>query len=174
MCIRDSVRGGPRGLHRVRVRDGHRADPDVPARDHGHARHGGGRRALLHPVRRGHLMPRVPLSWLAEHVAVAPGTTAESLAADLVRVGLEEEAVHPATVTGPLVVGEVVERTPEPHSNGKTIQWCRVDVGAFNAADDDDAVAHLEVVRATDDAARAGAVLPGPFPITARRTRARR
>ena len=58
------------------------------------------------------------------------GLTAEQLAADLVRVGLEEEAIHAAAVTGPLVVGEVVELTPEPQKNGKTINWCRVDVGA--------------------------------------------
>lgn len=127
-------------------------------------------------------MPRVPLSWLAEHVAVAPGTTAESLAADLVRVGLEEEAVHPATVSGPLVVGEVIERTPEPQSNGKTIQWCRVDVGAYNAADDDDAdtgaAGPRGIVCGADNfevgdrvvVALPGAVLPGPFPITARKT----
>ena len=49
-------------------------------------------------------MPRIPLTWLAEHVDVPAGTTAAQLAADLVRVGLEEEAIHPAAVTGPLVV----------------------------------------------------------------------
>ena len=66
-------------------------------------------------------MPRIPLTWLADHVALPTGTTAEQLAADLVRVGLEEEAIHPAAVVGPLVVGRVVERTPEPQKNGKTI-----------------------------------------------------
>ena len=35
----------------------------------------------------------------------------------------------PAAVSGPLVVGLVVERTPEEQKNGKTINWCRVDVG---------------------------------------------
>ena len=45
-------------------------------------------------------MPYVPLNWLAEHVALPAGTTAETLAADLVRVGLEEEEIHPPTVTG--------------------------------------------------------------------------
>ena len=74
-------------------------------------------------------MPRIPLTWLAEHVELPAGLTAEQLAADLVRVGLEEEAIHAAAVTGPLVVGEVVELTPEPQKNGKTINWCRVDVG---------------------------------------------
>ena len=74
-------------------------------------------------------MPRIPLTWLAEHVELPVGLTAEQLAADLVRVGLEEEAIHPAAVSGPLVVGTVLELTPEPQKNGKTINWCRVDVG---------------------------------------------
>ena len=47
-------------------------------------------------------MPRIPLTWLAEHVELPAGLTAEQLAADLVRVGLEEEAIHAAAVTGPL------------------------------------------------------------------------
>jgi len=124
-------------------------------------------------------MPRVPLSWLAEHVAVPPGTTAEALAADLVKVGLEEEAIHPASVTGPLVVGEVVERTPEPQNNGKTIQWCRVDVGAaHNEPSSEGAPRPRGIVCGADNfevgdrvvVALPGSVLPGPFPITARKT----
>ena len=35
-------------------------------------------------------MPYVPIEWLREHVAVPSGTTAAQLAADLVRVGLED------------------------------------------------------------------------------------
>ena len=38
-------------------------------------------------------MPYVPLEWLREHVDVPSGTTAAQLAADLVKVGLEEERV---------------------------------------------------------------------------------
>ena len=115
-------------------------------------------------------MVLVPLTWLGDHVVLPAWLTAEQLAADLVRVGLEEEAVHVAgDVSGPLVVGRVLERTPEPQKNGKTINWCLVDVGAgeprgivcgahnFEAGD-------LVVV------ALPGAVLPGPFPITARKT----
>jgi phenylalanyl-tRNA synthetase beta chain len=124
-------------------------------------------------------MPRVPLSWLAEHVAVPPGTTAEQLAADLVRVGLEEEAVHPAAVVGPLVVGQVVKKVSEPHKNGKTIQWCRVDVGEHNESADDGSRARPRgIVCGADNfavgdrvvVALPGAVLPGPFEITARKT----
>ena len=123
-------------------------------------------------------MPRIPLSWLAEHVDLPAGTTAEALAADLVRVGLEEEAVHPAAVTGPLVVGEVVERTPEPQKNGKTINWCRVDVGLHNEPTDDGGLAPRGIVCGAHNfdvgdrvvVALPGAVLPGPFAISSRKT----
>ncbi|MBB2925165.1 phenylalanine--tRNA ligase subunit beta [Cellulomonas cellasea] len=119
-------------------------------------------------------MPRIPLTWLAEHVDLPAGTTAEQLAADLVRVGLEEEAVHPAAVTGPLVIGQVVERTPEPQKNGKTINWCRVDVGAHNEEDGSPrgivCGAHNFDVGDRVVVALPGAVLPGPFPIAARKT----
>lgn len=79
-------------------------------------------------------MPNVPISWLKDHVAVLPGTNPEKLAADLVKVGLEEETIHPAKVKGPLVVGRVLTMNPEKQSNGKTINYCRVDVGVHNDA----------------------------------------
>lgn len=79
-------------------------------------------------------MPNVPISWLKDHVQVKPGTTAATLAADLVKVGLEEETIHPAAVKGPLVVGRVLTLVKEPQKNGKTINYCRVDVGSYNDA----------------------------------------
>ena len=75
-------------------------------------------------------MPMVPLSWLADHVDVAEGTDARALAAALVKVGLEEEEIHPARVTGPLVVGRVLTRVEETASNGKIVNYCRVDVAS--------------------------------------------
>jgi phenylalanyl-tRNA synthetase beta chain len=113
-------------------------------------------------------MPRIPLGWLAEHVDLPAGTTA----------GLEEEAVHPAAVTGPLVVGEVVERTPEPQKNGKTINWCRVDVGSHNAVGEDGTPEPRGIVCGAHNfdvgdrvvVALPGAVLPGPFAISSRKT----
>ncbi|GLY33713.1 phenylalanine--tRNA ligase subunit beta [Kineosporia sp. NBRC 101731] len=112
---------------------------------------------------------RAPLTWLAEYVDLPAGTTALAVAADLVKVGLEEEAVHGGGVTGPLVVGRVLEFTPEPQKNGKTIRWCSIDVGepeprgivcgAGNFAKDDLVVVCLP-----------GAVLPGGFKIAARKT----
>ena len=79
-------------------------------------------------------MPMVPLSWLAEHVDIVDGTNAQALAAALVKVGLEEEEIHPARVIGPLVVGRVLTRVEETASNGKTVNYCRVDVGEYNDA----------------------------------------
>ncbi|HEY0119541.1 MAG TPA: phenylalanine--tRNA ligase subunit beta [Cellulomonas sp.] len=115
-------------------------------------------------------MVLVPLAWLGDHVALPAGLTAELLAADLVRVGLEEEAIHTGgEVSGPLVVGHVLSRAPEPQKNGKTINWCQVDVGedsprgivcgAHNFEPGDHVVVALP-----------GAVLPGDFAIAARKT----
>ncbi len=75
---------------------------------------------------------RVPVDWMREYVAVPPGADGEAIAASLVRVGLEEEGLHTGGVTGPLVVGRVLTKQPEPQKNGKTINWCTVDVGDAN------------------------------------------
>ena len=114
---------------------------------------------------------------------VRPGTDAAALAADLVKVGLEEEQIVPARVTGPLVVGKVLTQEPKEQSNGKVINYCRVDVGeqhndapgtgkepselpsrgiicgAHNFKPGDSVVVSLP-----------GAVLPGDFKIAARKT----
>ncbi|MBV7363990.1 phenylalanine--tRNA ligase subunit beta [Actinomycetaceae bacterium TAE3-ERU4] len=79
-------------------------------------------------------MPYVSLEWLSEHVELQPEATVSQLAADLVRVGLEEERIVPPAVTGPLVVGKVLTREPKEQSNGKIINYCRVDVGSYNDA----------------------------------------
>lgn len=121
---------------------------------------------------------RVPLSWLAEYVELVPGTTPEDVHAALVQVGLEEEDVHTFELEGPIVVGEVLEFVEEPQSNGKTIRWCQVRVApeGETAADGGDAV-HGIVCGARNFfvgdqvvVTLPGAVLPGPFPIAARKT----
>uniref|UniRef100_UPI0013968726 phenylalanine--tRNA ligase subunit beta n=1 Tax=Agromyces humi TaxID=1766800 RepID=UPI0013968726 len=121
---------------------------------------------------------RVPLSWLAEYVELVPGTTPEDVHAALVRVGLEEEDVHTFELQGPIVVGEVLEFVEEPQSNGKTIRWCQVRVAPEGeaAADGGEAV-HGIVCGARNFfvgdkvvVTLPGAVLPGPFPIAARKT----
>src|SRR6478735_3387680 len=121
---------------------------------------------------------RVPLSWLTEYVELVPGTTPEDVHAALVKVGLEEEDVHTFELSGPIVVGEVLEFVEEPQSNGKTIRWCQVRVapGDEPAADAGPAV-HGIVCGARNFfegdkvvVTLPGAVLPGPFPIAARKT----
>ncbi|WP_459583554.1 hypothetical protein, partial [Aerococcus mictus] len=77
-------------------------------------------------------MPLIPQEWLGSHVELPEDLTPAQLAAALVKVGLEEETIHPATVTGPLVFGRVLTREPKKQSNGKIINYCRVDVGQYN------------------------------------------
>jgi phenylalanyl-tRNA synthetase beta chain len=112
---------------------------------------------------------RVPVSWLREFVDVPAAATADDILAALVAVGFEEEDVHTFGVTGPVVVGQVLEFTPEPQSNGKTINWCSVDVGE---AEPRGIVcgAHNFVVGDKVVVSLPGAELPGPFPIAARKT----
>ena len=112
---------------------------------------------------------RVPVSWLREFVDVPAAASADDILAALVAVGFEEEDVHSFGVSGPVVVGQVLAFTPEPQTNGKTINWCRVDVGE---AEPRGIVcgAHNFVVGDKVVVSLPGAILPGPFPIAARKT----
>ncbi|MGY1773313.1 phenylalanine--tRNA ligase subunit beta [Blastococcus sp. SYSU D00813] len=112
---------------------------------------------------------RVPIGWLAEYVDVPAGTTVEDLDTAFVRLGLEVEEIHrPEPVTGPLVVGRVLE-IEELTGFKKPIRYTQVDVGegeprgivcgARNFAAGDAVVVALP-----------GAVLPGGFAIAARKT----
>ena len=117
---------------------------------------------------------RAPLSWIREYVELPADVTAEALAHELTALGLKLEALHGADITGPLVVGRVLSFEDEPQKNGKTIRWCRVDAGP--AHNDDEGgrgivcgASNFEV----DDlvvVVLPGAVLPGGFEITARKT----
>lgn len=121
---------------------------------------------------------RVPLSWLGEFVDLAPGTTPEDVHAALVSVGLEEEDIHRFEISGPIVVGEVLEFVGEEQTNGKTINWCQVRVapGDEPAADGGPAVhgivcgAHNFAVGDKVVVTLPGASLPGPFLIAPRKT----
>ena len=118
---------------------------------------------------------RAPLSWLGEYVDLPADVTPESVHAALVSVGLEEEGVHRFELEGPVVVGEVLEFVEEPQSNGKTIRWCQVKV-AHSDSDDSPAVRGIVCGAANFFVgdlvvvSLPGAVLPGPFPISARTT----
>lgn len=121
---------------------------------------------------------RVPLSWLREYVDVPVDATPEQVLADLVRVGFEEEDVIRFDLTGPIVVGQVLAFEEEPQSNGKTIRWCQVQVAPEGeAAADGGSAVHGIVCGASNFfvgdkvvVTLPGAVLPGPFPIAARKT----
>ena len=77
---------------------------------------------------------RVPIGWLAEYVDVPAGTTVEELDTAFVRLGLEVEEIHrPEPVTGPLVVGRVLE-IEELTGFKKPIRYTQVDVGESGAA----------------------------------------
>lgn len=119
---------------------------------------------------------RVPVSWLRSLVQLPDATTTKGIADVLTRAGLNVERIEQigADVSGPVVVGRVLESSAEPQKNGKTIFWCRVDVGAEHNGDEGSrgivcgapnvAASQLVVV------ALPGAELPGGFGIAARKT----
>ncbi|MEU7815260.1 phenylalanine--tRNA ligase subunit beta [Pseudonocardia sp. NPDC049154] len=110
---------------------------------------------------------RVPLSWLRDHVAEVPAD-AEAVGEALVRVGLELEEIHGTPeLTGPLTVGRVAE-IEELTEFKKPIRFCRVDFG--DTTREIVCGARNFVVGDLIVAALPGAVLPGPFPISARKT----
>lgn len=121
---------------------------------------------------------RVPLSWLAEYVDLPGDATPDSVMAELVKVGFEEEDSHGFDVSGPVVVGQVLEFTPEPQSNGKTIRWCSVRVApeGQKAADGGEDVRGIVCGASNFEVGDKvvvclpGSVLPGDFAIAARST----
>lgn len=124
-------------------------------------------------------MPMVDIDWLKDHVEVPEGLTYEQLAKDLVKVGLEEEEIHTSQLTGPIVVGYVVDATPEPQKNGKIINWCHVDVGdEYNEVDENGNKVPRGIICGAPNMAAGekvvvtlpGAVLPGDFKIEPRKT----
>lgn len=117
---------------------------------------------------------RVPLSWLREYVEVPEGMSPRDVAGALIRLGLEVETVEAVGtgVQGPLVVGEVVD-VEELTGYKKPIRWCRVEVGPFNATEGARGIICGATNFQVGDKvvlALPGAVLPGGFAISARRT----
>ena len=119
---------------------------------------------------------RVPLSWLREYVDVPADATTDDVFAALVSVGFEEEETVGFDVSGPVVVGQVLSFEAEPQSNGKTIRWCQVDVGPSTTSGTGRDVRGIVcgasnfLVGDKVVVSLPGAVLPGPFPISARKT----
>ncbi len=163
----DRLRRRPLGLLRVRVRHGHRADPDVPPQRRRHARHGR-RRHPLHPaVRNGGLM-KVPLSWLREYVDLPP-VTAHEIADKLTAAGLKLEAIasHGHDLKN-VVVGQVIE-IEELTGFKKPIRHCLVDVGEAEPREIVCGATNF-AIGAVVPVALPGAVLPGGFEIASRKT----
>ena len=114
---------------------------------------------------------RVSMNWLRDLVTLPSSVTTNQVAETLTRAGLQVERIEAigAEVQGPVVVGKVLEFVAEPQKNGKTIRWCQVDVGEAEprgivcGADNFAAGDHVVV-------ALPGAVLPGGFAISARKT----
>ncbi|HET8562227.1 MAG TPA: phenylalanine--tRNA ligase subunit beta [Marmoricola sp.] len=81
---------------------------------------------------------RAPVSWIRDYVDLPDDVTTDALAARLTALGLKLEATHRAgaEMRGPLVVGRVLTMEPEAQKNGKTINWCTVDVGDANGSGD--------------------------------------
>ncbi|MFC7497242.1 MULTISPECIES: phenylalanine--tRNA ligase subunit beta [unclassified Nocardioides] len=118
---------------------------------------------------------KAPVSWIREYVDLPAGVTTEDLAARLTALGLKLEAIERPgdQITGPLVVGKVLTMEPEPQKNGKTINWCTVDVGAANGTGEPQGIvcgAHNFAPGDLVVVILPGGVLPGSFEISARKT----
>jgi len=124
---------------------------------------------------------RAPVSWVREFVPLPDDVTGRDIGDALIRAGLEVEGVEPATeISGPLTVGRVLSCVDEPQKNGKTIRWCRVDVGPYNAdaSEPDENGGSRGIVCGAHNfdagdlvvVALPGTMLPGGFLLTARKT----
>src|SRR3954466_10395077 len=118
---------------------------------------------------------KAPVSWIRAYVDLPADVTTEELAARLTALGLKLEAVEKPgdQITGPLVVGQVLTMDPEPQKNGKTINWCTVDVGDANGTGEPQGIvcgAHNFKPGDKVVVILPGGVLPGDFRISARKT----
>src|SRR3954452_20064008 len=119
---------------------------------------------------------RAPLSWIREYVDLPDEVRPAELAHRLTALGLKLESLHSpgADIVGPLVVGRVLDFVDEPQKNGKVIRWCHVDVGPEHNGDEGSrgivCGAHNFSVGDLVVVSLPGAVLPGGFEISARKT----
>ncbi|MGD9960271.1 phenylalanine--tRNA ligase subunit beta [Nocardioides sp.] len=118
---------------------------------------------------------KAALSWIQEYVDLPPEATLEDLTHRLTMLGLKLEGIEQPgdAITGPLVVGRVLTLEKEPQKNGKVINWCTVDVGDANGTGEPQGIicgAHNFVVGDLVVVCLPGAVLPGDFQISARKT----
>ncbi|MFU8874103.1 phenylalanine--tRNA ligase subunit beta [Micromonospora sp. SL4-19] len=117
---------------------------------------------------------RVSVSWLREYVDLPADLPAGDLEQALVDLGVEVDSIEDLreSVTGPLVVGEVLE-IEELTGFKKPIRFCRVDVGAANGTGEPQEIVCGARNFAPGDRVVVilpGGVLPGNFAIGARKT----
>ncbi|PZG21558.1 phenylalanine--tRNA ligase subunit beta [Micromonospora craterilacus] len=117
---------------------------------------------------------RVSVSWLREYVDLPADLPVGELERALVDLGIEVESIvdMSATITGQLVVGEVLE-IEELTGFKKPIRFCRVDVGAANGTGEPQEIVCGARNFAPGDRVVVilpGGVLPGGFAIGARKT----
>ncbi|GGD20151.1 phenylalanine--tRNA ligase subunit beta [Nocardioides daphniae] len=118
---------------------------------------------------------KAPVSWIKEYVDVPEDVTTDELTRRLTMTGLKLEAIDSpgAQITGPLVIGKVLTKEPEPQKNGKVINWCTVDVGDANETGLPQGIvcgAHNFEPGDLVVVILPGGVLPGNFAISARKT----
>ncbi|WP_341927345.1 phenylalanine--tRNA ligase subunit beta [Nocardioides psychrotolerans] len=118
---------------------------------------------------------KTSVSWIRDYVDLPADVTTEQLAARLTALGLKLEAIEKPgdQITGPLVIGRVLTMEPEPQKNGKTINWCTVDVGDANGTGEPQGIvcgAHNFAPGDLVVCVLPGGVLPGDFAISARKT----
>jgi phenylalanyl-tRNA synthetase beta chain len=117
---------------------------------------------------------RVPLSWLREYVDLPATETGRDVQAKLISAGLEVETVEQLghDLKGPLVVGQVLT-IEELEGFKKPIRFCTVDVGTANGTGEPQEIVCGARNFAVGDkvvVVLPGAVLPGGFSISARKT----
>jgi phenylalanyl-tRNA synthetase beta chain len=115
------------------------------------------------------------MSWIRDHVDLPDDLDVDALADALTDLGLKLEALERPgdAISGPLVVGRVLTMEPEPQKNGKTINWCTVDVDDANGTGDPQGIvcgAHNFAPGDLVVVVLPGGVLPGGFEISARKT----
>jgi phenylalanyl-tRNA synthetase beta chain len=118
---------------------------------------------------------RAPVSWIRDYADLPSELTSEELARRLTALGLKLERLERpgAEITGPLVLGRVLTLEPEPQQNGKTVNWCTVDVGTANGTGEPQGIvcgAHNFSEGDLVAVILPGGVLPGNVEISARKT----
>ena len=123
---------------------------------------------------------KAPVSWIRDYAPLPEQVSVDELAEAFINLGLNVERIEKAgaDASGPVVVGRVLSIVDEPQKNGKTIRWCRVDVGEHNDPADGDVPASRGIVCGAHNFAEGdlvvvalpGSTLAGGFQIAARKT----